>query len=203
MAPHTLRPHTLAVTLPLARQAAKPLLALMLPLLLWALADQGQAQTQKLAAGLWENSTKMNISSAAGGTQEAMARMQKEMAAMPPEQRKMVQDMMAKQGVGMGAQPNSVRVCVSAEQAEKGTLPQDGRCTQESLQRSGNTLRMKFSCQGPPPSSGEGEYTFSSDKAYSGRMKVNTSVKGQPASMDMEVSGRWISADCGTLKPRP
>ncbi len=200
---HASSRRTLAPVPPQARQAAKRLLTWMLPLLLWAQADQGQAQTQKLAPGLWENTTQMNISSAAGGTDEAMARMQKEMAAMPPEQRKMVQDMMAKQGVGMGAQPNSVRVCVSAEQAEKGTLPQDGRCTQDSLQRSGNTLRMKFSCQGPPPSSGEGEYTFSSNKAYSGRMKVVTSVKGQPASMNMEVSGRWISADCGTLKPRP
>lgn len=203
MAPYTLRPHILTLALPQARPSAKLRLTLIWSLLLWALADQGQAQTQKLAAGLWESATKMNVSSAAGGTQEAMARMQKEMATMPPEQRKMLEDMMVKQGVGMGAQANSVRVCVSAEQAEKGTLPQDGRCTQDSLQRSGNTLRMKFSCQGLPPSSGEGEYTFSSDKAYSGRMKVNTSVDGQPASMNMEVSGRWISADCGALKPRP
>ena len=178
-------------------------IVLLPPLLWWAWAGQAQAQTQKLAAGLWESSTKMNIASAAGGTSEAMAQMQKEMAAMPPEQRKMVQDMMAKQGMGMGAQPSSVRVCVSAEQAEKGTMPQDGRCTQMSQQRSGNTLRMKFSCQGPPPSSGEGEYTFSSDKAYSGRMKMKTSDNGQPVSMDMEITGRWISADCGALKPRP
>lgn len=189
--------------------STRPAASLLLRCLLLALAcpglaqAQAQAQAQKLAPGLWENTTQMNMALAGAGTTEAMARMQKEMASMPPAQRKMIEEMMAKQGVSVGATPNSVRVCINAEQAEKGTLPQDGRCTQDSLQRSGNTLRMKFSCQGPLPSSGEGEYTFSSDKAYSGRMRVTTTAKGQPASMDMETTGRWISADCGALKPRP
>ena len=165
---------------------------------------QAQAQAQALAPGLWENTTKMNVATADSGANDAMARMQKEMASMPPAQRKMMEDMLAKQGVGLGAAPNSVRVCISPEQAARGAIPQDrGGCTQESLQRTGNTLRMKFSCQGPPPSNGEGEYTFSGDKAYSGRMKMTTSPKGQAASVDMETTGRWISADCGALKPRP
>lgn len=187
-------------SLPARRAASRLLCGSLL-----ALASQGpaQAQAQKLAPGLWENTTKINIAAAGGGSSDAMARMQKEMASMPPAQRKMVEDMMAKQGVGKGAQPDSVRVCISREQAEKGTLPQDGRCTQDSQQRSGNSTRMKFSCQGPPPSNGEAEYSFSSDKAYTGRMKITTTVQGQPTSMEMETTGRWISADCGALKPPP
>ena len=56
------------------------------------------AQTMK--PGLWEANNKI------GGSPEneqAMARMQQQMAALPPEQRKAMEDMLAKQGVGMGS----------------------------------------------------------------------------------------------------
>eukprot|EP01034_Spumella_vulgaris_P000504 gene504-674_t len=62
----------------------------------------GLAAAQNIKPGLWEISSKM------GGNPEmdqAMAQMQQQMAAMPPEQRKMMQDMMAKQGVNMATGP--------------------------------------------------------------------------------------------------
>jgi hypothetical protein len=166
------------------------------------------AQAQKLAPGLWENSSTMHMQAADGKTSDAMAKMQQQMVAMPPEQRKMVEEMMAKQGVGMGTKPNTVRVCISPEQASRGEVPQDdSRCKRDMLERTGNTLRFKFSCEGPPSSTGEGSYTFVNDKSYTGTMKVTTSGGkggGQGGgTMDMQSSGRWVSADCGTLKPRP
>ena len=60
-----------------------------------------QAQPRTLKPGLWEISNKMQ--SGSGEMEKAMAAAQKQMAAMPPEQRKMMQDMMAKQGVSLGA----------------------------------------------------------------------------------------------------
>ena len=65
----------------------------------------------------------------------------------------------------------------------------------------GNVLRFKFACSGDPATSGEGEYTFTSDKAYSGRMTINTVAKGKPERMQMTQTGRWLSADCGSLAP--
>ena len=54
-----------------------------------------------------------------GQMENAMAQMQQQLANMPPEQRKMVEQMMAKQGLGMGNKANSVKVCISKEQAER------------------------------------------------------------------------------------
>lgn len=173
----------------------KPLLCILLAgvaPMVWA---------QKMAPGLWENS--VSIKSGDGQIDAALAKMQESMAKMPPEQRKMMEDMMAKQGVGVGSKPNSVKVCISKEQAERGDLPQqaEGRCKQDSLQRSGSTLKYKFSCT-DPAATGEGEFSFSGDKAYTGTLVMNATRDGKPQRMEMRQAGKWLGADCGTLKPR-
>jgi len=162
----------------------------------------GLAAAQTIKPGLWEVNTRM------GGNPEmdkAMAQMQQQMAAMPPEQRKMMQDMMAKQGVSIGAggTANGIRYCLGKEQAERGEPPQDkdGRCKRDSLERSGATTRFKFSCSNPP-SSGSGEFTLVSDKAYTMKMVVEQSGQGRPQRMEMQQQGKWLGADCGNLKPR-
>jgi hypothetical protein len=165
------------------------------------LAGPAAAQSSfKLQPGLWEQT--MTMKTASGEMEATMAQMQQQMASMPPEQRKMIEDMMAKQGVGMGGRSNAIRLCVSAEQAERGDLPQhDGNCKQELLERTGSTMRYRFSCSGANPTSGEGEYTMTSPTAYNGRASVVTQVKGKPEKVDMTQTGHWIGADCGALKP--
>jgi Protein of unknown function (DUF3617) len=169
-----------------------------------ALAALG-AQAQKVAPGLWETQTEMKVGNA--DMQAQMKRAQEQMAKMPPEQRKMMEEMMAKQGVqmsaGAGGKP-AFRHCISKEQAERGDVPQDadGRCKRDSMDRSGSTLRFKFSCTNPP-STGTGEITFSGDKAYTMKMVIEgSSAKGQPGTMEMNSASKWVQADCGTLKPR-
>ena len=42
-------------------------------------------------------------------------------------------------------------------------MPQhDGNCKQEMLERTGTTIRYRFSCTGERPTTGEGEYTMTS-----------------------------------------
>ena len=167
-----------------------------------ALAAVG-AQAQKIAPGLWEMT--MNTKAGGGEMQANIARMQEQMAKMPPDQRKMMEEMMAKQGVslGGGGSKGAIRYCVSKEQAERGDVPQDpdGRCKRDSMERSGSTMRFKFSCTNPP-SSGSGEFTFSGDKAYAMKMVVDSTIEGKPQRMEMQQTGKWVAADCGTLKPR-
>ena len=176
--------------------SAKPLFLIVLATLSpWAAA-------QKMTPGLWENTITMK--SGDGKMEAAMAKMQESMAKMPPEQRKMMEDMMAKQGVGMaGGKPNAVRVCISKEQAERAEVPQqmEGRCKQDSLQRSATSIKFKFTCT-DPQGSGEGEFRFSDDKAYTGTMVMTTVREGKPQRMEMQQAGKWLGADCGTLKPR-
>lgn len=170
--------------------------------LLLLLLAAGTAQAQKLAPGLWEHAVTMK--SEGGQAEAAMAQMQQQLAAMPPEQRKQFEAMMASRGMAAGGKPNAVRVCVSPAMAAREEMPQgeEGRCKRESLQRSGSTVRFKFVCEGDPPTRGEGEFTFAGSKAYSGKTVVDRVVKGKPERMEMQIEGRFVAADCGDVKPR-
>lgn len=163
------------------------------------------AQTMK--PGLWEINNKMGGSGDSGAKMAAaMEQMQKQMAAMSPEQRKQMEKMMAQQGVNMapgGAGSGmAVRVCITKEMAARNETPTQtqGDCKHEQMQKSGNTMKFKFACT-KPPSSGEGEVTQNSPESYSMKMKVNREMKGKPEQMTMEAQGKWVSSDCGNVKP--
>jgi hypothetical protein len=158
---------------------------------------------QTLKPGLWEINNKMQ--SGSGQVEKAMADMQKQMAGMPPEQRKMMQDMMAKQGMSMspaaGGGGMTVKVCMTKENIERNELgSQQGDCKTTTSPRMGNSMKMSFVCT-QPPSSGEGQVTFISPEAYTTKMAMKTSVQGKPETMTMDGGGKWLSADCGNIKP--
>lgn len=153
-----------------------------------------------MRAGLWQH--EFSMKSQSGQMEQAMQQMQEQLKNMPPEQRKMMEQMMAERGVELGSDSQRIKVCVSEERAKKGFVPQqDGNCTHEVIEQSGNTTRFKFRCGGPQPSSGEGEVTFSSPTSFHGKAVTTTTINGKPERMEMEQSGRWLSADCGNLKP--
>ena len=161
------------------------------------------AHAQTVKPGLWEHSFKMKTQS--GQMEAAMAQVQQQMASMPPEQRKMMEQMLASQGVGLGAKGQSVKVCITPEMAAKQDLPQqDGDCKQEILQRSAKSMKFKFTCKGTdgrPPTFGEGEVNFVSPTAYTSKSVINTSIEGKPERMNMDMAGNWLSGDCGNIKP--
>lgn len=163
----------------------------------------GSAWSETLKPGLWEVSTRMQ--SGSGQMEAAMAQMQQQMASMSPEQRRMMQDMMAKQGVGMGgAAPGagmSVRLCMTKEMVERNEIPvQQGNCRTTSQSHVGKTLKMAFSCSNPS-SNGEAEVTIVGPEAYQSKVSVNTSAGGRAERMNMDSSGKWLGADCGSVKP--
>ena len=162
------------------------------------------AQAQSLKPGLWEITNQMQ--GAPGSKADAaMAQMQKQMAAMPPEQRKMVEDMMAKKGVQMGAAPGggmAVKICLTPAMAARNEVApqQRGSCTHTPSPRTGNTQKFSYVCT-QPPSHGEGQITFTSAEAYAMKMTTTTTIKGQEETMDMQANGKWLGSDCGTVKP--
>lgn len=167
-------------------------------------ASSSVVMAQTMKPGLWEISNKMQSDS--GEMEKAMADMQKQMASMPPDQRKMMQDMLSKQGVAMGPGAGSgmsvaVKVCMTKEMAERNEVPaHEGDCKQTVSPRSGNTMKLSFVCA-KPPSSGEGQVTFLSPESYRMQMSVNSSAGGKPVKMTMDGSGKWLAADCGSVKP--
>lgn len=157
------------------------------------------ASAQTLKPGLWQ--VTHNMQTGSGQMEQSMAQMQKEMAALPPDQRKMMEQMMAKQGVKAGPGGGmSMKICMTREMVERNDIPMDGDCKTTHQSRSGNTMKMAFSCSNPP-STGEGQVTFASPEAYTMKMAVSTKVDGKPEKMNMSGSGKWLGADCGNIKP--
>jgi hypothetical protein len=61
-------------------------------------------------------------------------------------------------------------------------------------------MKVAFSCA-RPPASGEGEMTLDSDTSYRAKMHVKGTDGGRQQLVDMDVTGKWLSADCGNLRP--
>ena len=57
-------------------------------------------------------------------------------------------------------------------------------------------MKYAFKCT-KPVSSGQGEVTFSSPEAYSMKMTMTSAER----TMDMQATGKWLSAKCGDIKP--
>ena len=167
--------------------------------LVWIGISAADAQTIK--PGLWEMTSQMQGNSEAA---QAMASMQKELAQMPPAQRKMMEDMMAKQGMQLGNAPGggmAVKICMTQEMIDRNEMTsQQGDCQHTSSPRSGNTMKFSFVCT-QPPSSGEGRVTFTSPEAYTTWVAVTSSARGKPEKMEMNSNGRWLGKDCGSVKP--
>jgi hypothetical protein len=176
--------------LPVARPACAVLASL-------ALLAAAHAQPG-MAPGLWETKTSMKNAQ----MDDAMAKMQGQMANMSPEQRQMVEQMMASRGVGVGGQAHTVRVCISKEQAARGGVPQtDGRCSQQEVSRSGSSVKYSFSCAGEHPTTGTGEFTMTSPKSWTMHSVSDTTVQGKPQHVEMDIAGTWVADDCGSVKP--
>jgi hypothetical protein len=159
------------------------------------------AQTMK--AGLWDINTLMK--SADGEMEKAMAGMQAALASMPPDQRKQMEDMMAKRGVKIGAGAGgalNTKVCMSKEMVERNSFPVNnaGNCTEKRGPLINGRMKSSFSCT-KPPSSGEAEFRFNGDTAFSMTMNSTTTMQGRTEKMTTESNGRWLGADCGDIKP--
>lgn len=169
-----------------------------------ALFGSAHAQTTpnggpKIEAGLWE--INIALKSQSGKAEAAMREAQAYIARMPPDQRKQVEDMMAAQGMRLGDKTSIVKACISKEDAERGEIPQQaGDCTQQVLDRSANAMKVKFSCATNPPANGEAVVNFQSSTAYTSTALVDTVVMGQTERVNVDQTGRWLGADCGSVK---
>jgi hypothetical protein len=160
------------------------------------------AQTSPLRTGLWEYAT--SIKTQSGEMEKAMAQMEHQLSSLPPEQRKMMEQNMASYGVAKTAKPNTYRVCITPENAARSYLPpsQGEQCSYKILKQTPKFLHFTYHCKGSHSSSGEGEYTFIGNTAYKGKLTSKTTAEGRTETVQMNISGKWISNDCKQLGKR-
>ncbi|HEU4372435.1 MAG TPA: DUF3617 domain-containing protein [Telluria sp.] len=172
---------------------------LALPLALLALGAQ-PVLAQTFKAGLWETNSKAGAGS--GKLQGLLALAQQQMASMNPEQRAKIDGMMARQGVVLSSDGVVAKMCVTPEMVKSHHLPlqQRGSCSYQTEPMAGNTVRFSFSCT-KPQGAGEGTVTFTSPTAYTASTRATTTATGESETVNIDSTGRWLGAECGSIRP--
>lgn len=188
--------------MPRCRAALFWLLLMASPATLWAQALEAPAAPLRIRPGLWES--RLAVETGDPFLDVMLSDAQARIAALPPEQRQQLERAMAANGLALGAQPNSLRACVTPEQAARDELPQQiAACRSLDIRRQGNTVSARFDCQVEPPLQGEGRVTLQSATAYRGEGRVSTVLMGQPRDVTLRYSGRWLGDACPTVAARP
>lgn len=187
-------------------------------------AATAQAQIKiDMKPGLWENTVKISGEGMAQmqnlyseQMKQAMEDMKKQMANMPPEQRKMMEDAMAASGMqvnedSIGFQDNQVTIskdgtvakqCVTQAEIDKGQLPEvDENCKSTLKQLDKSRFKSTHVCGGENPSTMEAEVVFHSSTHYTGQGTSRQVINGKPVEMTVNMEGKWLTSDCGDVKP--
>ena len=161
----------------------------------------------RVQPGLWEHVVERVIepgSQAAAALKQAQAAM----ANLPPEQRKMMEKMMAEQGLtvqaGAGGVKSKMSLCLTPEDATLDELPGVPEGCTQTVTRSGDTWSMTAQCPASdvqPASSMRGTLTMQGATGYRGDYTISTQGGDQLGPVKMKTQGRWLSADCGAVKP--
>jgi hypothetical protein len=160
-----------------------------------SLSAHAESLKLNIEPGLWQHT--FNIKTASGEMEKAMQQLQQQLASMPAAQRQMMEKMMSGQGLSLDLKGGSVQVCLTQQEIDRGQLPQQDGCQQQLRQTGDSSYSFSFSCDTKPPTSGSGDMTFSSRKAYTGNASFTTNVNGKAEQMSMQQSGTWLKADCG------
>jgi hypothetical protein len=160
------------------------------------------AQQPHIRPGLWEET--ISVKSDNAQMNAAMDQMKQRMAAMTPEQRAAMEKAMAAHGGGFNpGTPNTMRVCVTKEQIARGFHPEErGHCSRTNISTSGNVTKFDFACQSERGGiSGHGVYTELADTAFTVSTAAEMVSPKMTMHMQNDLTGRFISSDCGDVKP--
>lgn len=155
------------------------------------------AHAEQILPGLWEiSSSGMQID---GQPLPAMQEMLDQLGRLPAEQRQMMEEMLAQQGVALGDQ--GVRVCLNEEQVKARRLPieQEVGCTQEITESTDAYWKFRYQC---PTSKGEGVARFISDREFTTEVKSAIQSEQGVQNAEVRTHARWVAADCAGLSTR-
>jgi hypothetical protein len=144
--------------------------------------------------GLWQITSEQNVN----GKQvpDPVAMMQN----LPPAVREQMAEMMKARGIDMSG-AGGTRVCLSKESLDQGqwqSLAKD--CSTKILSRSSASWKWHSSCPQLSVES-DGETLFTDAENYTLKVNTTMNVGGKPTTSQRNMTGKWLGADCGDLKP--
>lgn len=144
----------------------------------------------QMKPGLWEMSMKSDAF--------------KTMPKMSPQQ----MEQMRKMGVNVPQMQDGAmisRVCITKAMAEREQPPMERNetgCQSKNFQRNGNSYSGDIVCDGPAmKGAGKVKGNFAGDTGFTSLHDFKGTMHGQPVSHHSETSGKWLAADCGSVKP--
>lgn len=152
------------------------------------------AQAFSVNPGLWEH--KLDMRSESGRLEQALELARVQMALLPPEQRKMVEDMLTRQGIQFDLVNQSFQNCITEEEASTGEFEfaEQGGCEQTSVTQSGTSTQISFVCD-----QGQGELALENGSEYTGHSTMVLDFNGITENVTATHSGRWLGASCAAL----
>ena len=151
-----------------------------------------QAPALDIKYGLWENTFVTNM----GGAPPI------DTSKMTPEQAATVAAAM--EGM-MGERTMTQKSCVKKEDLEKDSfmLPQDTRlsCKRTITTNTRASFVAEIACTGEREMKGQINIeSLAGGTAFKGAMKMATTAQGRSMNVNMTMAGKYLGADCGTVK---
>lgn len=144
-------------------------------------------------AGLWEVTTSLNFGLGAYRISPQQAEQMRQFGLDLP-------------GIG---KPFVVRQCITPAAAARDELPSpqtgDSGCALSSGRHVGNAWQASYACNGSVRGAGQVVVRFKSSERFAGTWDFKGRTAEIPADIEMSnpLSGRWLGADCGSLRTQP
>lgn len=173
----------------------------LLSLALFPLLAAAATERMNIKPGLWEITSQS--SGAPAMSPERQAQMDAAMARMSPEMRARMEAARKQQ-----AAPQVTKSCITKEDVDRpfdfNNDKSQQNCTYTALKGTSTMQEVRVECSiGERKSTGIFHVEAPTPTAWNGTMDVTVSGKG---SNDIKVkntmSGKWLGADCGDVKPR-
>lgn len=166
----------------------------------------GPATAQYMKPGLWQFTT--TTPGKGDGTDPMaayVANMKKEMATMDPAARKEVEAMLADlaaRDTKFTRDGLETRACISKDEVQSldKLMGKDGNCTTQRSPLVAGQIKLNVSCTNPP-STGSAVIRFQGDTGYSMESTMTGNFNGQRMTQKVTSTGKWLSSNCGKVKP--
>ncbi|WP_427914476.1 DUF3617 domain-containing protein [Ramlibacter sp. MMS24-I3-19] len=173
---------------------------LILTLAAGCLAASMPLAAQTLKPGLWDMQARPQGDPE---MQARIAKMRKDIESLPPDQRKQAEAMMAAHGMEIGSGPGGMsrmRICLTPEMVERNQLFIPRSDCHRDQQRSGSKVHLTYTCT-RPRSTGDVQMTVNSPESYALHADMTDELDGTPKTTTVDGNRKWVSADCGQVKP--
>jgi hypothetical protein len=156
-------------------------------------------QPIKAKLGVWEitSTTQMSGMPQAGAAPSIPA---DKLAQLPPAQRAQIEAMM-KQRAGAPT-TRTQQTCVTQEKLNKGAFSEEKpSCQRSILNSTSKSFEMHEVCTDADGSrTADAKYEITGDNNMKATVKVAAVRAGHTMNINMDLTGKWLSADCGAIK---